>query len=141
MALISSFGSFIVGNQVNPKAMWNIQEKSYIVFYCLIALLFVLVWLLFPETRGHTLDQIREVFEGRPAVPCDKFSRSEYGEGSEKGTKSKIYGYSMKVIGVGKIGLGRQSSLCRTVLFKCFSLGSKYLAGLKLRPFWPNPGN
>ncbi|KAI1409251.1 general substrate transporter [Hypoxylon sp. FL1857] len=62
--LTTSFVGLIVGNQVNPIAMKAIGWKHYIVFCCLLAAVLLLVWDLFPETKGHTLEEIREVFEG-----------------------------------------------------------------------------
>lgn len=61
---IASFTGLILGNQVNPIAMRAISWKYYIVFCCILAVLFILIWFLFPETKGHTLEEIREVFEG-----------------------------------------------------------------------------
>ncbi|TLD22399.1 hypothetical protein PspLS_07748 [Pyricularia sp. CBS 133598] len=68
ITLITSFTGLIIGNQVNPIAMGAIQWKYYIVFCCLLAVLLALVYFLFPETKGRTLEEIREVFEG-PATP------------------------------------------------------------------------
>ncbi|KPM44216.1 hypothetical protein AK830_g2354 [Neonectria ditissima] len=62
---ISAFSGLIVGNQVNPIAMKSIGWKYYTVFCCLLALLLALIWFLFPETKGHTLEEIAEVFEGK----------------------------------------------------------------------------
>lgn len=62
---ISTFVGLVVGNQVNPIAMGNIGWKYYIVFCCILAMLLVVIWFLFPETKGHTLEEIQEVFEGR----------------------------------------------------------------------------
>ncbi|OTB17822.1 hypothetical protein K445DRAFT_73698 [Daldinia sp. EC12] len=68
--LITSFVGLIVGNQVNPIAMKEIGWKYYIVFCCLLTFLLILVWFFFPETKGlsqygHTLEEIRDVFEGK----------------------------------------------------------------------------
>ncbi|KAF2658594.1 general substrate transporter [Lophiostoma macrostomum CBS 122681] len=62
---ISTFVGLVVGNQVNPIAMKAIGWKYYIFFCCLLAVLFVVIWWLFPETKGHSLEEIREVFEGK----------------------------------------------------------------------------
>lgn len=62
---ISTFVALILGNQVNPIAMQAISWKYYIVFCCILAGLFVVVWFLFPETKGYTLEEIREIFEGK----------------------------------------------------------------------------
>ncbi|GKT81826.1 lactose permease [Colletotrichum tofieldiae] len=64
---VSAFTGLIIGNQVNPMAMKTIAWKYYIVFCCILGVLFGLIWFLFPETKGHTLEEIREVFEGKTA--------------------------------------------------------------------------
>ena len=60
---ISSFVGLIVGNQVNPIAMAAIAWRYYIVFCCILAVLLVIIWFLFPETKGRTLEEIRNIFE------------------------------------------------------------------------------
>ncbi len=64
VAYMSAYVGLIVGNVVNPIAMGNIGWKYYIVFCCLLGLLFGIVYFLYPETKGHTLEEIAEVFEG-----------------------------------------------------------------------------
>ncbi|XXH01800.1 beta-glucosidase [Hypoxylon texense] len=82
--LITSFVGLIVGNQVNPIAMKAIGWKYYIVFCCLLACLLVLVWFFFPETKGHTLEEIREVFEGKLDVDMNgKLAHVETGHKDE----------------------------------------------------------
>lgn len=61
----STFLGLVVGNQVNPIAMQDIGWKYYIVFCCILAVLIVVIWFLFPETMGHSLEEIRQVFEGK----------------------------------------------------------------------------
>ncbi|KAI8310135.1 Lactose permease [Colletotrichum sp. SAR11_59] len=63
---ITAFTGLIIGNQVNPIAMKSIAWKYYIVFCCILGLLLGLICILFPETKAHTLEEIREVFEGKP---------------------------------------------------------------------------
>ncbi|KAH6990016.1 general substrate transporter [Ilyonectria destructans] len=79
---ISAFTALIVGNQVNPIAMKQIEWKYYIVFCCLLAVLLVLIWFLFPETKGHTLEEIAEVFEGNPAlIDGNKLEKGQVDDG------------------------------------------------------------
>ncbi|KAF5005209.1 hypothetical protein FDECE_8330 [Fusarium decemcellulare] len=61
---LSSFCGLVLANQVNPIAMEKIGWKYYIVFCCVLACLLGIIYFVFPETRGHTLEEIREVFEG-----------------------------------------------------------------------------
>lgn len=69
---LSTFAGLVLGNQVNPIAMKNIGWMYYIFFCCFLAVIFVIIWFLFPETKGYTLEEIREVFEKPPkSVPAD----------------------------------------------------------------------
>ncbi|EXJ77956.1 hypothetical protein A1O3_09115 [Capronia epimyces CBS 606.96] len=68
---IASFTGLIVGNQVNPIAMAAISWKYYIVFCCLLAVLFLIIYFYFPETKGHTLEEIRQIFEGGPEADAE----------------------------------------------------------------------
>ncbi|KAI0886966.1 general substrate transporter [Annulohypoxylon maeteangense] len=84
--LITSFTGLIVSNQVNPIAMKAIGWKYYIVFCCLLAVLFVLIYLFFPETKGHTLEEITEVFEGKAGKNAD----DKLEEGNHKNETKQI---------------------------------------------------
>ncbi|KAH7349496.1 lactose permease [Plectosphaerella cucumerina] len=64
LTYITASTGLIVGNQVNPIAMKAIAWKYYIVFCCILGVLFGIIYVLFPETKGRTLEEIREVFEG-----------------------------------------------------------------------------
>jgi sugar porter (SP) family MFS transporter len=52
----------------NPVAMEAISWKYYIVWCCMLALNFTLVWFFFPETRGRSLEEVAEVFDGPNAL-------------------------------------------------------------------------
>lgn len=51
---------------VNPIGLSNISWKYYIVYDCILVLFLFLQWLLFPETKGRTLEEIREIFDKEP---------------------------------------------------------------------------
>lgn len=86
---ITSFTGLIIGNQVNPIARKTIGRKYYIVFCCLVGILFVVpTWFLFPETKGHTLEEIREVFEGKLVEKINKEAAMEAGEGDNAPDKN-----------------------------------------------------
>ncbi|KAK6823140.1 hypothetical protein RU639_006070 [Aspergillus parasiticus] len=53
---------------VNPIALGAIGWKYYIVFVAILLVLIVTVWYLYPETRGHTLEEIAIVFDGADAA-------------------------------------------------------------------------
>ncbi|KAI5928353.1 general substrate transporter [Camillea tinctor] len=94
VTLITTFLGLIVGNQVNPIAMNAISWKYYIVFCCILAGLLVIVWFLFPETKGYTLEEIAEVFEGKKEARDGKLhnvqSRSEMGEMKDNGKAEQL---------------------------------------------------
>jgi MFS family permease len=91
VAYIGTYSGLILGNQVNPIAMKALSWKYYIVFCVILACLFVIVWFLFPETRGHTLEEMREIFEGKYETP-DKLREAETGtvEVSDKAGKGNV---------------------------------------------------
>ncbi|KAK9427680.1 general substrate transporter [Lipomyces doorenjongii] len=55
--------ALILGNFVNPLAMKAIGWHYYIVFCVLLTISFTLIWFFFPETKGHTLEEIAEIFD------------------------------------------------------------------------------
>ncbi len=65
ITLSSAWIGLILGQFVNPIAMTNIGWKYYIVFCCLLAVLLVIVYLCYPETKGHSLEEIAEIFDGK----------------------------------------------------------------------------
>lgn len=62
VSLSSTFIGLTIGQVVNPIAMDAIGWKYYNVFIVLLAILVVLVYFLFPETRQKSLEEIAEVF-------------------------------------------------------------------------------
>ncbi|KAL0932436.1 lactose permease [Colletotrichum truncatum] len=87
---ITAFTGLIIGNQVNPIAMKAIAWKYYIVFCCILGLIFGLIWFLFPETKGHTLEEIREVFEGKSEKVHGKEADVEEGEVEDVPKEAKV---------------------------------------------------
>ncbi|KAJ4357608.1 uncharacterized protein N0V89_002184 [Didymosphaeria variabile] len=65
VSLSCTFIGLIIGQFVNPIAMTAIGWKYYIVFCCILVVLFGVICVLFPETKGRTLEQIAEVFDGK----------------------------------------------------------------------------
>ncbi|CAI6091884.1 unnamed protein product [Clonostachys chloroleuca] len=61
----STFIGLIISQLVNPVAMKAIGWKFYIVFCCILAVLFVVIYFLFPETKGRSLEQVAEIFDGK----------------------------------------------------------------------------
>jgi MFS family permease len=67
ISIATTEAGLIMGMFVNPIALNAIGWKYYILFCCILALFFVLIFFLFPETKGHTLEEIAEVFDGNAA--------------------------------------------------------------------------
>ena len=72
LELFSIYSSLIVAAFCNPIGMDNIGWKYYIVFCALLVVFLVVVWLLFPETRGHSLEEIAVIFDGKQAALIDE---------------------------------------------------------------------
>lgn len=62
--LLSVYSSLIVLAFVNPIALNNIGWHYYIFFCCFDVVVLVVTWFCFPETKGHSLEEIAQVFEG-----------------------------------------------------------------------------
>ncbi|KAL2825776.1 sugar transporter [Aspergillus cavernicola] len=69
VALMSTNLALIAAQFINPIAMDAIAWRYYIVFCCLLFLLFFVIYFLFPETKGHSLEEMSEIFDGPTASP------------------------------------------------------------------------
>lgn len=84
--LLSIYGSLVLLAFVNPIALDNIGWHYYIVFCCLLVVIVLVAWFVFPETKGHSLEEIAEIFDGpraRPMVVDDIMldNKDTHGEG------------------------------------------------------------
>lgn len=66
--MISIYGSLVVLAFVNPIALDDIGWRYYIVYCVILALIVVVTWFYFPETKGHSLEEIAEIFDGESAA-------------------------------------------------------------------------
>lgn len=64
----STVVAIFINTFVNPIALEAIQWKYYIVFIVMLTLLLVTVYFAYPETRGHTLEQMAVIFDGDDAA-------------------------------------------------------------------------
>ncbi|KAL6251652.1 hypothetical protein RBB50_001862 [Rhinocladiella similis] len=67
--MLSIYGSLVILAFVNPIALDNIGWHYYIVFCCILVAINVITWFFFPETKGHSLEEIAEIFDGPQARP------------------------------------------------------------------------
>lgn len=58
------YGSLTVLSFVNPIAMNNMGWKWYLLFCVMLVISVVTNWLLLPETKGRSLEEITELFDG-----------------------------------------------------------------------------
>ncbi|KAH6884281.1 general substrate transporter [Thelonectria olida] len=61
---VGTYCGLISGQFINPIAMKNIGWHYYIVFCAVLFFLVVGIYLWVPETKGRTLEEIAEIFEG-----------------------------------------------------------------------------
>jgi H+/Cl- antiporter ClcA len=54
---------------VNPIALERIGWRYYFVFIVMLVLLGITVYFFYPETRGHTLEQMAVLFDGDSEIP------------------------------------------------------------------------
>lgn len=58
---------------INPIALEAIAWKYYILYICIIAGGGVVIYFTFPETRGHSLEEMAQIFDGEDAsIPSDE---------------------------------------------------------------------
>jgi len=74
-----NYCGLILANFVNPLAMKKLGWHYYIVFCCLLAISITLIWFLFPETKGHTLEEIADIFDGPRAHPAGSMTEVPMG--------------------------------------------------------------
>ena len=63
-------GVLLFNGFVTPIAMKAISWKYYILYCCILAVEFVVIFFFFPETKGLTLEEVATVF-GENVVPYD----------------------------------------------------------------------
>lgn len=58
---------------VNPIALQSIGWKYYFVYIVFLIAFLVISYFFYPETRGHTLEQVAFIFDGEQAemLPAD----------------------------------------------------------------------
>ncbi|KAI3394528.1 hypothetical protein diail_2577 [Diaporthe ilicicola] len=72
LELFAIYGSLVIASFCNPLGMENIGWKYYIVFCALLFVFLIIVWVLFSETKGHSLEEIAVIFDGKDAQLIDQ---------------------------------------------------------------------
>ncbi|KAM0722955.1 hypothetical protein Q7P37_001153 [Cladosporium fusiforme] len=67
--LLAIYSSLVIAAFCNPIGMENIGYNYYIVFCCLLAIFLAVTYFCFPETKGRSLEEIAEIFDGPGALP------------------------------------------------------------------------
>lgn len=67
VTLTTIFGAGFFNQYVNPIALEKLAWKFYFVYIGCLVVFIVLIWYLFPETKGRSLEEIAEVFDGPAA--------------------------------------------------------------------------
>ncbi|KAJ5730367.1 uncharacterized protein N7483_004875 [Penicillium malachiteum] len=76
--LLSVYSSLIVLSFVTSIALDNISWHYSIFFCCFDVLVLIITWFVFPETKGYSLEEIAEAFDGPSAVTSgDIFDKEE----------------------------------------------------------------
>lgn len=75
--LFGIYGSLVIAAFCNPIGIENIGWKYYIVFCCLLVAFLFIVWFLFPETKGYSLEEIAVIFDGPNAKVTEKSDEAE----------------------------------------------------------------
>lgn len=83
--LLSVYSSLIILSFVTSIALDNIGWHYYIVFCCFNVFVLVITWFFFPETKGYSLEEIAEVFDGpSPATSGVVFDKGDDSLGKEE---------------------------------------------------------
>ena len=67
MTWCSSFIAIFFNIFINPIALESIAWRYYLVFVAVLLVMGVVIYFYYPETRGHTLEQMAVLFDGDEA--------------------------------------------------------------------------
>lgn len=66
--LLSVYSSLVILAFVNPIALDRIGWRYYIFYCCFLVVVLAVTWVAFPETKGYSLEEIKQVFDGDESV-------------------------------------------------------------------------
>ena len=67
MTWCSAFAAIFFNTFINPIALESIAWRYYLVFVAVLLVMGVVIYFYYPETRGHTLEQMAVLFDGDEA--------------------------------------------------------------------------
>jgi hypothetical protein len=67
VVLCSTYVALLFNVFVNPIALASITWKYYFVFVAVLIIAWITIWFTYPETRGHSLEEMVVVFDGDDA--------------------------------------------------------------------------
>lgn len=88
-SLATTYAALLIGQFVTPIGLSTIAWKYYILFCVLLGILLPVIWFIFPETRGRTLEEINEVFEGKKETESSAPKDNEHVVEEEKKNRSE----------------------------------------------------
>jgi H+/Cl- antiporter ClcA len=53
---------------INPIALDGIQWRYYLVYVALLFVITITIYFFYPETRGHSLEEMASIFDGEKAA-------------------------------------------------------------------------
>lgn len=65
---MSTYGALFFNTFVNPIALCSIGWKYYVVFAVILVFITLTIWFFYPETKGHTLEEMAGIFDGEAAA-------------------------------------------------------------------------
>ncbi|KAM3578648.1 hypothetical protein VKS41_008848 [Umbelopsis sp. WA50703] len=67
LGLVGNFAVF-VNIYANPVAFAALGWKLYVIYCCWVFVEVLVVWIFLPETKGKSLEELLELFDGRKAA-------------------------------------------------------------------------
>ncbi|KAI4737345.1 MFS sugar transporter-like protein [Aureobasidium sp. EXF-12298] len=88
--LLSIYMSLVIAAFTNPIGLENLGWKYYIVFCCFLVVILAVTFCTFPETKGFSLEEIVQIFDGPQAARDVEKSEKEVKKGFEVEATEKI---------------------------------------------------
>jgi len=65
---MTAYGAIFFNVFVNPIALEAIGWKYYIVFAVILIIIIITIYFFYPETKGHSLEEMAVIFDGESAA-------------------------------------------------------------------------